>query len=790
MLYKIQKYTGFILYLLMLNIIIINAQNHNIDTSEYSNIISSADSLHRSGNYEKAIRNLLRAVDKLENSDEKETLVKVYCKLASIYESKEAFENAIDYYKKVIDYTAPSDYQKVLTYKEKMGDLFAIINNADKALDYYLMVFPAYEKKNNSDALIRISIKLINVYRINKKYNESINLGMKMEELTRKIKDEESNFIFLKSIGYDQFRLKKFQEANISFNETFQKGKEIGAPTYELLNILINRAVCLFNLSKPQNAIELLKEALKLNTPNNYYIQSKIENLTATILLYLNDLYNASIYSNSSIISAQKANNAYMLQECYNTYSKILKAGNDPIRALEYYEKYLAIKDSLSLEERLAQNEKSRNKYDLEKFEKEFRLKLANEDIYEMRIRQIEMEQARQREITRNKIDSLEQERKLTKLELEKQKQEAEKERINRENQTLKYKNDLQEKELKLNKLEEQKRLNDIKRLKREKEQEIKMKRYAIIILILLVFVAVIILLSLISTKNKNVLLASQKKEIEEKNDYLEQLNNEISTQNEIIEKKNIAITDSITYAQKIQSAVLPPEDFFSEKLQDYFILFKPRDIVSGDFYWGTSKNNKLVVTAADCTGHGVPGAFMSMLGTAFLNEIVNEAELLESDKILNQLRINVIKALRQTGEADRPSDGMDIALCVINFDKQILQYSGAFNSMYYISNKELTEVKADRMPIGIHVNHEIPFSKQEIKYKSGDIFYIFSDGFPDQFGGPEYRKFMKSNFKSLLYDNHHKPMAEQKKIINNVFEDWKGNKDQLDDILVIGIRL
>ncbi|MBN1185543.1 MAG: tetratricopeptide repeat protein [Bacteroidales bacterium] len=766
------------------------SQTTPFDTIEYRKLITTADEAIHNNETEKAIQFLLRASDMLENADIDEELPFVYNKLATLYESLQAYDNAIDYYEKALDYTYSDNETGITEYTENLGDLYSSLNKTQKALDNYLIAFEIQKNKNNGNAIIRISIKLISVYRMMGNYEESVKLAQDALIIAKDM-NHKAEFLITNSIGYDQFRQRQYQKAIVTFGDAFEIGKAIGAPKKELINILINQAVCEFNIGKPANAINTLKEGLEKNsTQNDDYLQAKIGNLIAGIYLYLNDLYNAEISSRESIISAKKSGNANMLMECYNTYSKILKAGNDPDGALEYYEKYLTIKDSLSLEERLAENEKSRNQFDLEKLEKEYRLKMAGENLYEMRIKQMETEQARQKEMSQKKIDSLEQARQLANLELVKQRQEVEKERVDRENQNLRYKNDLQEATIKLNEAQEQQRLNEIARLKKEKEQEKKMKHYVVAILVLIGLTAIIILFGLISTIRKKHLLASQKKTIEEKNYHLEQLNEEISTQKEVIEEKNIAITDSIWYAQKIQSAVLPPEDFFLEHLEDYFILFKPRDIVSGDFYWGTHKNDKIVVTAADCTGHGVPGAFMSMLGTAFLNEIVNESALVESDKILNQLRKNVIEALRQTGESGEQSDGMDIALCVIDPKNKILQYSGAYNSMVYISDGELEEIKPDRMPIGIHINAETPFTRQEINYKKGDVFYIFSDGFIDQFGGPEGKKFMNKQFKNFLLSHHQKPMNKQKEELDKVFETWRGFLEQVDDVLVIGVRL
>lgn len=264
----------------------------------------------------------------------------------------------------------------------------------------------------------------------------------------------------------------------------------------------------------------------------------------------------------------------------------------------------------------------------------------------------------------------------------------------------------------------------------------------------------------------------------------------EIELQRDEISEKNKSITDSIAYASRIQTAVLPSTEYAKEILPEHFILFRPRDIVSGDFYWMTQKDNLLVVIAADCTGHGVPGAFMSMLGVSFLNEIVNRHNITTASGILNNLRTDIKKTLGQEGKEGEAKDGMDIALCIVDLDNMKMQYAGAYNPLYMFRNNELVEVKADRMPIGIYIKEKDSFTNHEIELQKGDVFYIFSDGFQDQFGGKEGMKFKTKNFKQLLLTIHQKPMAEQRDILDNTIDEWRGEWEQVDDIIILGIRV
>jgi len=255
------------------------------------------------------------------------------------------------------------------------------------------------------------------------------------------------------------------------------------------------------------------------------------------------------------------------------------------------------------------------------------------------------------------------------------------------------------------------------------------------------------------------------------------------------IELQRREITDSIQYASRIQNALLPPSEEMDMLLPSYFILNKPRNIVSGDYYWLAHKDSKVVVAVADCTGHGVPGAFMSILGIAYMNEILNQTVAIRANEILNRLRSHIIKSLRQTGKADEARDGMELALCVVDFNKKRLQYSGAFRPLYLIRDKELIELKGDSMPIGIYNDEELSFNNEELTFNENDIIYMFTDGYVDQLGGPDRKTFKSGKFKKLLISIHQKSLQEQKEILEKEYEKWKRDIEQIDDIMVMGIR-
>ena len=278
--------------------------------------------------------------------------------------------------------------------------------------------------------------------------------------------------------------------------------------------------------------------------------------------------------------------------------------------------------------------------------------------------------------------------------------------------------------------------------------------------------------------KNRTILM--QKDEIEKQRDLAAAQRDQIGYQKRHIE-------DSIMYAKRIQTALIPSLELFSDKLE-HFVLYKPLAIVSGDFYWVSAQSNPQVIISADCTGHGVPGAFMSMLGVTLLNEIVNGKHILMPDQIIENLRQGIIKSLKQVAEEDSIKDGMDIAVCVVDFDKNILWYAGANSPLYLVRGGELIHYRADKMPVAIHYRME-PFTLHKIDLQRGDAFYIFSDGFADQFGGPKQKKFMSLQLRETLVAMAGKPMLQQGEELNEIFEEWRGDGPQIDDLTLIGIR-
>ncbi len=273
----------------------------------------------------------------------------------------------------------------------------------------------------------------------------------------------------------------------------------------------------------------------------------------------------------------------------------------------------------------------------------------------------------------------------------------------------------------------------------------------------------------------------------------------EIQQQKVEIEEKNHEILGSIRYAKRIQEALLPPRQVMDDLFGDYFIYYQPRDIVSGDFYWATSvsttlkeeKNRRVALLAvADCTGHGVPGAFMSLLGTNFLKQSSGELSVNNPAQALDFLNKNVIATLNQNPGENRVRDGMDIGLIAIDYENMHLQYAGANNPIYIVRNGIMEIIQADSQAIGSVSDEVKNFTNHSYQLQKGDCIYLFTDGYADQFGGTKGKKFMYRQFRELLLRLATLPMSRQCEELDQVFKSWKGKHEQVDDVCVLGIRV
>jgi serine phosphatase RsbU (regulator of sigma subunit) len=286
--------------------------------------------------------------------------------------------------------------------------------------------------------------------------------------------------------------------------------------------------------------------------------------------------------------------------------------------------------------------------------------------------------------------------------------------------------------------------------------------------------------------RTRTARLQREKKVLEER---VQERTAELSVANDQLSVAYKDIKDSINYARRIQSAMLPEASELSKTFPEHFVFFRPRDVVSGDFYWHYPKGDRVYFAAIDCTGHGVPGAFMSIIGNSLLHEILNEEENPSPAHILNQLRDKLMAALRQRGVDSESRDGMDMVLCCWERSTGKLTFSGANNPLYLFSKGELREFKTNPQPIGAYGDVLHPFTEAEIDITAGDVIYLFTDGYPDQFGGEKGKKYLYSRFKTLLTTIHSQPMNIQNAKMGEELKSWMGANEQVDDILVMGVR-
>jgi len=325
-------------------------------------------------------------------------------------------------------------------------------------------------------------------------------------------------------------------------------------------------------------------------------------------------------------------------------------------------------------------------------------------------------------------------------------------------------------------------------------------------ILFLVILFAFVVVRSLRQNRRKTVIISKQKEEVEKQKEevekqkavveqqkaVVEEKNELIEQQKAVVEEKNKDITDSIRYASRIQRALLTTDEYITEHVKEHFILFKPRDIVSGDFYWAFNGYGVLYLACCDCTGHGVPGAFMSLLNISMLNESVIERKIIRPDRILNDVRDNIIKALNPDRVDTESQDGMDCSLCAFDFKNGVLQTACANNPVWIVRKDtgELEEIAPDKMPVGIQYGDQKSFTVRNLKLNQGDVVYMFTDGYADQFGGPKGKKFKYKALSEKIKMISDKPMQEQKNILEQTFEEWRGNLEQVDDVLIMGIRV
>lgn len=774
----------------------------------------------------------LRSAGLHEAQKDTTELIRLYEKIAVAYRSEHVYSRERVYYENLLDLVGEGSLEKKTEIRSRIGTAAYHDGEYDTAIELFRPL--RGESIPGSDQWTRLTQDLVTVFDAAGRYDSALHYSRKLLGVYREKGDQAQEVRVLNNTGYYYTVLGSYSRAAGAYLSAIEQAEETDISRLDIATMRSNAAVAYSNMGREKEAILHFTLAIETFRELEYYRElSRNENMLATLYLSTGDLYNAGLFSRRAIQSAGKAGDPLLRGQAYQTYSSVLRRGNDPVNALDYYEKYLSIRDSLELSRRVKVQQLESRKNFLEQQERALKLRLKEDQVSELTIGQLRLENEKmeqeqelimqERNLDLLKQDSLRQSIIITRQQFEVDRQKRENQLLEQEKQLAELK--LKEEEQAKKAAERETMIADQKaRLAViESEKQLAEKKAFRWMAIGAGALAILILVSLISTRRKNLLLARQKKEIEEKNIDLEQKNEEISTQRDEIEAQRNLVYDqkqaieayndevlkSIAYAKRLQSAALPPRDFLEEKVEDQFVFFRPRDVVSGDFYWFAEVEEKLVATVADCTGHGVPGAFMSMMGMSLLKEIVQKEYITHPGVILRRMRKEIINAMGQKGISGEQRDGMDMALVSFDPHARMLDFAGAYNSLYLVRSKSLEgpvieegrlepsiedgsfclyEIPADKMPVA-HYDRMDKFRNHQMKMEKGDTVYMFTDGFADQFGGKKGKKFMYKPFKKLLLKNSRYTLKQQEEILANTLDKWMGDIAQVDDICVMGLR-
>ncbi|PLX12791.1 MAG: hypothetical protein C0594_01955, partial [Marinilabiliales bacterium] len=691
---------------------------------------------HKGNKKEKALENYKKALDLKESIGEKQGVSDIMSSTAMVMYDSGRYENSIDFLEKALS------YEKELGNKEKEADILNKLGKMlegtyrfDKSIDCFTEAVKIQEDKGDTIEAAMAYNNIGDVYVEQKNYDKAIEFyekSLEKDKLLGKEKDMAAGYNNIGIIYYEKGDFEtsmSYYEKSVNLLEKLNQQQQLAQSYNNMGNVN-------YDWTKYKEAIDYYTKSLKIKEGLKMEkgVANSLFNI-ANVHKTLGEMLKAKDFYLRSNEIAERIKYAELIKANYEALAEVYSSMEDFKIAMEYYKK-------------------------------------LSEKLHPAKVkRQISEKQLKYTDRENEEIAFLREE-------LEKQK--------------ILVKFETSNKEM----------MMKLKDAEIERQEEILMRQRILLgsfvfgFIVILIF-SVIIYRQSQQRKRANQKLAMQNEEIQQQKEEIEAQRDEIEyqrdfvvEQKDLIEEQKKEITDSIVYASIIQSAILPPARIITQAALDHFVLYKPRDIVSGDFYWFTVLDNKMVIVAADCTGHGVPGAFMSMLGIATLNEVVNKDKNLVASDILNELRKGIISSLHQTEEEIEAKDGMDISLCVLDTNKKHMQFAGAYNPALVLRNNEIEKIKADPMPIGIHRNMNNSFTDNEYDLQEGDVVYIFSDGYADQFGGPKGKKLKIKKFKEYLLEIHQKPMEEQKAILDERFEEWKGNTEQIDDVLVVGFRV
>ena len=734
----------------------------------------------------------------IEQADESEPITESLSKQESEKDVIEIDEedNLDDYLSQL---SSSDDDNKKQELSLKLGKIYQQNNQFDKALSYLNQSLDISEQTDNKSMQADVISEIATVYFDSGVYELSLDMLAKSLQLKHEANDRYGELILLTKLGQANSSLYRNERAIEYYQKSYKIAQELGKDEESAI-VLDNISSIYYKNKQYDKAITTYEQSIeiekKLGNTENVAV-----NLNNIGIAYYdqNDYEKAESFYKKSLVILEQLDNKKEVSMSLNNIGNVNYDWEKYNKALDYYQKSLSIKKELNYKSGVATSLYNigniQNK--LENYEEAIgyfkqSISLSDEiDFVDLKIKNLyalsevyklknntekALEYYKLYSESKYSLETFEPEGPVSEILKKYDSKESKpnliiiqlKEEIKKQKLLAQYESERNKKVLKLKNIEIH-----------QKEQEVAAQKKLTILFsvagIIFLLLSILLMLQVKQKQKANKLLKEQKRIAEDQRDQIANQKREI--------------TDSINYAQRIQQAVLPKKQLFEQSIQNHFIYFQPKDIVSGDFYWMAKKDKQLIIAIADCTGHGVPGGFMSMLGIAYLNDIVSNASTLSSDIILNELRNYIIHSLHQTGEDDEAKDGMDISLVIINENNK-LQFSGANNPLYLIRNNDLTQYKANKMPIGISGTTLKPFSKIEIELQKNDRLYMFSDGFLDQFGGPNNKKFSSRRFRELLMSMKNTKMKNQGELLKNELENWKNNSEQIDDILVFGFEI
>lgn len=741
-------------------------------------INSEGDKFYNQKEYEKALEKYQEALRIAEKAGYRKGMMLSNSNLASTYRLMGNFQQSIFHHQKTIAYasTAKDETQLAKSFIN-LGNVYRNTAEYKEALDSYLKGLDYSEKTKNTRFQSICLNNIGEIYRLLEQNEQALQYYDKSLLLGKNLKDENQIATALTNIASVQSKLEKYESALANIQEAEKLSEKLNNQRLLQINFINKGNIY---AAKKQNwlAIQYYEKALSISKElKDNYNQALVLGNLGRLNASMQDFSQAQKRLYEGLYLAQQLNFKQLIAERYYDLMLFYSRTQFSADSISFYaEKHRQMKELINNEKSAEEIARLQNAYDFRQKQQENELLKKENKLKILEVAEIQLineKNLKDKEILSNKNELLETQNQLQKLELEKQK--------------------LVENEIRL-RVEQEKRAKEL--LQKEsmiQEQTIKNQRKLAIVLgliaVLVASLAVVLTFAYRQRQRANRALQFKNQEINQQKEEILAQRDLLHQQNELLafERKNTL--DSIRYAKNIQNALLPFDKHFQNFFVDFFLFYQPKDIVSGDFYHFFEKDGKGFLAVADCTGHGVPGAFMSSLGIASLENIIIGKNITDPEQILFTLDKTIREALHQ--EETGNQDGMDVALCVIDKEKQCIEFAGANNGMVAVIDGQFLELPPNKNGIGgFNLLKEKKFDKIKIHFQQSCQLYLYSDGFQDQFGGEKDKKFSKKRLKELLQNISQLSAAQRLPHIQAIFQDWKGSNEQIDDITLIGVTI